>query len=403
MRIAVVVTALSVAIGCSSSSKNAKAPPPKPPAGAAQRNDPAGDQQNTAAAANAQANAQANATALSEQSIKLAATLAAEMNAAEKKLRVSVLPFTDIDGKVCPLGKYVSDKIVTGLPRSEHYALVERSRLDQVMQEMKIETSSMMSDETVASLGNMLGADALIIGTFTDLGASIDVNCRIIQPETGLIIATANVLLARGPAVDKLWAPAANPGQKPPPNAAQGAPQQGALLAAIPLEQNTNRPGRDYRHFELDEARPRRCLRACAEEPQCRAFTYVKPGVQGPSAQCWLKNAQPRAILQPGTISGIKTEAVEAAAKGKQPGDDPKTFPRPIVDGHPLAMCIAPKQGCGINAATAFCQKRGFDRAVHFTADPDVGDQRNPPKRIGDGGLCKKPGCDGISSIICVH
>ena len=50
------------------------------------------------------------------------------------------------------------------------------------------------------------------------------------------------------------------------------------------LELNVDRPGSDYRSFDLGSTRPEECRDTCMIEPQCVAFTYVNPGVQGPSA-----------------------------------------------------------------------------------------------------------------------
>jgi hypothetical protein len=41
-------------------------------------------------------------------------------------------------------------------------------------------------------------------------------------------------------------------------------------------------------------------------EGQCRAFTYVNPGFQGPNARCWLKNSAPQANPSNCCISGVK-------------------------------------------------------------------------------------------------
>jgi len=80
------------------------------------------------------------------------------------------------------------------------------------------------------------------------------------------------------------------------------APSAGSLA----FEHDTNRPGHDYHNFKLGEARPELCRDACAKDPRCKAFTYVKPGVQGQQAHCWLKDLAERP--QPGAccISGIK-------------------------------------------------------------------------------------------------
>ena len=60
------------------------------------------------------------------------------------------------------------------------------------------------------------------------------------------------------------------------------------------IEFDTDRRGGDYKNFDLPEARYELCQAACANDANCLAFTYVKPGVQGSSARCWLKNSVPR-------------------------------------------------------------------------------------------------------------
>jgi hypothetical protein len=74
----------------------------------------------------------------------------------------------------------------------------------------------------------------------------------------------------------------------------------GRMQAAI------DRPGQDYRSFDLDSATPALCEKACAQEARCRAWTYVKPGVQGSKARCWLKKGVPPAKRDGCCISGVK-------------------------------------------------------------------------------------------------
>ena len=73
------------------------------------------------------------------------------------------------------------------------------------------------------------------------------------------------------------------------------------------LEGNTDRPGMDYRSFDLPAADPKLCQSACAGEANCKAFTYVRPGVQGPSARCWLKSSVPNTVNNDCCVSGVKT------------------------------------------------------------------------------------------------
>lgn len=66
-----------------------------------------------------------------------------------------------------------------------------------------------------------------------------------------------------------------------------------AAAGDLTVEPGMDRPGGDYRDFDLDAADPERCRAACREDDECRAYTYVAPGVQGTSARCWLKNPAP--------------------------------------------------------------------------------------------------------------
>lgn len=71
------------------------------------------------------------------------------------------------------------------------------------------------------------------------------------------------------------------------------------------FERNIDRPGLDYRNISSPGAA--RCSFSCQAENQCRAWTYVRPGVQGPSGRCWLKTAVPRATRNSCCTSGVRT------------------------------------------------------------------------------------------------
>lgn len=74
------------------------------------------------------------------------------------------------------------------------------------------------------------------------------------------------------------------------------------------LELDANRLGGDYQVVELPAADPELCRAACDDDAKCKAFTYVKPGLQGKTARCWLKGpVVPPARLNEGCcVSGVK-------------------------------------------------------------------------------------------------
>lgn len=71
-------------------------------------------------------------------------------------------------------------------------------------------------------------------------------------------------------------------------------------------EMKVDRPGSDIRpgfdvNFYSSE-----CEDACKNDPKCRAYTLVKPGIQGESAKCWLKHAKPAKVRNECCISAVK-------------------------------------------------------------------------------------------------
>jgi len=88
----------------------------------------------------------------------------------------------------------------------------------------------------------------------------------------------------------------------------------------VRFESETNRPGGDLRHWSSTD--PQQCALSCADDKQCRAFTWVKPGVQGPDAQCWLKSTMSAPVRDPCCTSGVmdpvQFRAIGRTVKRKQ-------------------------------------------------------------------------------------
>jgi PAN domain len=75
------------------------------------------------------------------------------------------------------------------------------------------------------------------------------------------------------------------------------------LMAAIALNflaasafavDGTNLPGYDYRNFEAPH--PTTCMNSCGGDVRCQAYTWVKPGYQGPKGRCYLKVFEPKIV-----------------------------------------------------------------------------------------------------------
>ena len=77
-------------------------------------------------------------------------------------------------------------------------------------------------------------------------------------------------------------------------------------VSATAAEFNVDRPGGDFTSFNQRSTDPRECEAACSGAAACRAWTYVRPGVQGPTARCWLKSVVPAPRVSACCTSGVK-------------------------------------------------------------------------------------------------
>jgi hypothetical protein len=77
----------------------------------------------------------------------------------------------------------------------------------------------------------------------------------------------------------------------------------GPLNCAVEL--NSDRPGGDYRNFDLASGNYEECRTACASDHSCRAYSFVKPGVPGVSGRCWLKKERPYSRANTCCVSGV--------------------------------------------------------------------------------------------------
>lgn len=96
-------------------------------------------------------------------------------------------------------------------------------------------------------------------------------------------------------------------------------------------EVGIDRPGLDYKNFSLPKADPCECEKECIDDPglNCKAYTYVKPGVQGAQAHCWLKNGIPSPQKNANCVSGVIRQEMCVHGKSGLPQD-------PDVDAGPF-------------------------------------------------------------------
>ncbi|MBI3552674.1 MAG: hypothetical protein HY077_09145 [Elusimicrobia bacterium] len=117
------------------------------------------------------------------------------------KRRVAVLPFQEGGGRGGSGGLFVSEKITGPLLNDERLEVVERTLLQSVLKEQRLQLSGAADPRSIKELGKVLGVEAIVTGTLLNLKDDrVELNARLIDAET------ARVLWVASARVQKEWA-----------------------------------------------------------------------------------------------------------------------------------------------------------------------------------------------------
>lgn len=118
--------------------------------------------------------------------------------------RIAIIEFSDIEGKITALGKFIAEELTTRLFTTQKFEVVERQLLNKVLQEHKLNLTGIIDAGSAKELGKILGVDAVVSGTITDLDKTVKINSRLIATETGTILSVAAVELTKDETIGKL-------------------------------------------------------------------------------------------------------------------------------------------------------------------------------------------------------
>ncbi len=103
--------------------------------------------------------------------------------------RVIVLTFTTTEGKEHKLGSLFAEKLTTDIVRRENIIVLDRLLFSRQLQENQLTLSSGSDLAEIRKIGELLGLNAIVTGMITSFNNGYGLNCRIIDPKTGFILA----------------------------------------------------------------------------------------------------------------------------------------------------------------------------------------------------------------------
>lgn len=101
-----------------------------------------------------------------------------------------VFPFPYADGIKSIEGSLIAERVVTRLTEGGQVRVVERAMIDKIMEEQKLSAAGFVDPSTTVEVGRLLGARGILSGTITDLGDVIEIHARLLNVETGEVVAT---------------------------------------------------------------------------------------------------------------------------------------------------------------------------------------------------------------------
>lgn len=155
------------------------------------------------------------------------------------KTRVAVVDFTDLQGNVTELGRFLAEELSIALSESaKGFRVIDRTHLRTILQEHKLAATGIIDPQTAKRLGEIAGVDALVTGTVTPFGDSIRLSVKTLDVSTAEIVGASSVDIPRTKAIDDLLAKGIAGGARPAgaPSASQ-QPTQGSS-GAVSVEDN---------------------------------------------------------------------------------------------------------------------------------------------------------------------
>lgn len=109
--------------------------------------------------------------------------------------RIAVLYFDDHSRNqaLAPLRTGLTDMLISDLDGARAVRVIERERLNAVLDELHLQASTTVDPATSQRIGRVLGVEFLLLGSYFELIGQLRVDARLVRVETGEIVRSEGV------------------------------------------------------------------------------------------------------------------------------------------------------------------------------------------------------------------
>jgi hypothetical protein len=104
------------------------------------------------------------------------------------------------------LSEYIISRLEAALVGGKKLVVVDRANLDRIREEQGFQLSGEVNDESAKAIGQLLGAGAIVTGSFTDLGDVYSLTLKAINMETAAVAASYPADIAKTTRIETLLA-----------------------------------------------------------------------------------------------------------------------------------------------------------------------------------------------------
>ena len=118
----------------------------------------------------------------------LASELATSISNSGRKT-AAVVDFTDLQGCVTELGRYIAEDLSVALVSdAKGFDVVDRTSLKTILQEHQLASTGIIDPATARKLGQIAGVDALVTGTIAPLGETVHISAKVLDTQSAKIL-----------------------------------------------------------------------------------------------------------------------------------------------------------------------------------------------------------------------
>ncbi|MBI5543617.1 MAG: hypothetical protein HY901_07000 [Deltaproteobacteria bacterium] len=120
-----------------------------------------------------------------------AGAAAAEAKVAPGRKPTLAVLYFDYEGKneeMAVLRKGLAQMLITDFGPNPAFTVVERARLQDILDELKLGQSPKFDQATASKIGKLLGARYLVMGRYFELMGTLRIDARVVETETGSLV-----------------------------------------------------------------------------------------------------------------------------------------------------------------------------------------------------------------------